>query len=77
MSPMVDQVFGPPTAPPHGDRRIPAPLAGYLVLDEVRAYLECRAAGRLAMGDRTVVAGEVVEAKHCQDDMPLETWNAG
>ena len=45
------------------------------MLDEVYAYVECRVSGKMAVGDHTVFAGEVVAAEHRRDDRPLEMWD--
>jgi len=50
---------------------------GLPILDDLLGYVECRVTGRLATGDSTLVAGEVIGAAPRRDGDPLTMREAG
>ena len=62
--------FGPGESPFDGVE-IDRPGGGPAVLKEALAYLECRVAGRLAVGDHDVIVGTVVAGDLLNEDAPM------
>lgn len=50
---------------------------GAPVLDSAYAFVECELKDKLAIGDHTVLVGQVINAEHRHEGKPLEMWGTG